>query len=103
MDYNTRRAIIRILKKGWNMKAAFVLMKKDPRYKNLNYWAFITVQSEYLKKKVDEWYKWCNMCWCEHPYTYKVFWYNWFNADWTRRLHSVCLAWRLLASPSWLA
>jgi len=95
MDSNTRRAIIARVKKGWNMKAAFTLMKKDPRYKALNYSAFNLVKEDYIKKQVINWYKWCNMCWCKHPYTYEVFWYNWFNADWTRRLHSVCLAWRL--------
>ncbi len=91
MDYNTRRAIIRRVKQGWNMKSAFSLMKKDSKYKNLSYSSFLLVREDYLRKQVQDWYKWCNVCWCEHPYTYEVFGYNWFNTDWTRRLHSVCL------------
>jgi len=95
MQYNTRRAILRRVKNGWDMKLAFETMMKDKRYWVLTYGEFLKVRTGYLKKKVHDWYKWCNMCWCDHPYTYEVFWYNWFNWDWTRRLHSTCLKWRL--------
>lgn len=95
MQYNTRRAILRRVKKGWDMKLAFESMMKDKRYWTISYADFLKVRTEYLKKKVHDWYKWCNVCWCEHPYTYEVFWYNWYNSDWSRRLHSVCLKARL--------
>lgn len=94
MQYNTRRAILRRVKKGWNMTIAFDLMMKDERYWKLSYKDFLAIRAEYLKKKVHDWFKWCNMCQCDHPYTHEVFWYNWYNKDGSRRLHSVCLAWR---------
>ena len=91
MDYNTRRAIIRRIKKWWDFKSSYEKMIKKSKFKKVTYREFLSVRNQYLKRKVLNWYKWCNVCGCHHPYTYEVFWYNGFNADWTRRLHSVCL------------
>lgn len=95
MHINIKRAIIRRVQKGWNMTHAFEKFIQNPTYKGTSYIDFLQVRIKYLRRQVHDWLKWCNMCECEHPYTYEVFWYNWFYSDWTRKLHSTCAAGRL--------
>ncbi len=95
MDLNIRKAIIRRVKKWGNLKASYEKMITQSKFTKVIYSDFLLVRDQFMKKKVIDWYKWCNVCWCSHPYTYEVFWYNGFNTDWSRRLHSVCLKARL--------
>lgn len=92
MKLNTRRAIIRRVKKGWEMKAAYRKMMENKNYERIDYSDFVRVKIDYFKKFPSGWYKRCTVCDCEHPYTAEVFWFNWFDVNGNRKLHSKCLA-----------
>jgi len=97
MEYNIRRAIIRLLKKNKTPKETHIHINKSSEFGSVSYNDILDIRNEFLHKKVIGGYKRCNICWCEHPYTYEVFWYNGYRSDWSRRLHSTCLAsrWRI--------
>lgn len=91
MKQNIKRAILRRIKKWTDMKSEFISMKKMKKYSSIEYIDFLKIKNDFFKRTIHNWYKWCRVCECLHPYTKEVFWTNWLNKDWTIRLYSVCL------------
>lgn len=91
MDYNIRRAILRRVIKFPSIKDWYNNLLKSKIYNTVQYSEYIAVRDNYLKKSIQNGYRWCWLCWCWHKATYEIFWYDWYYANWDRRLATYCL------------